>query len=350
MTRALAVACTIVALPVTAQQPPTQLTETRQAIAQETRRQLRSPDPKEVAWGAFRAAEYRFVEVVPEIVAALEAPSAPDGSERFATVSALLDSLVQLDASVPAAVLPLFWRDWPVQTAILSAKATGDRDQMLLDWLASSSGSEWFAAANVLLDTKPPGFAAELLRNLNLRLDITVSEAGNRMTGGGGGGSAGVADGIGFNPPGYPPHARYRFESGPRPGYVVLSTGPRTIYYTRTATYQGQFGISRTFISGPSDVERFDYLMSLLDPNARNSIGLRARTSEAVAWRDADHLNQRVSTLRENIIRQYQRLISALVSAKCLTETDADLRALPHIDVAIIDRRTNQSPPLPTIK
>ena len=99
-----------------------------QQALDEARAQLRSDKPNEVAWGAFRAAEYRLFNLMPDLTAKLAAPPTGDDREVYAVRAALLDSAVRLDAAVPASVVRSYWNDFPVQSAILFAKATGARD------------------------------------------------------------------------------------------------------------------------------------------------------------------------------------------------------------------------------
>lgn len=51
-----------------------------------------------VAWGAFRAAEPRIKEAVPELLAVLETPPDADALERHSVIGAVLDAAVQLNA------------------------------------------------------------------------------------------------------------------------------------------------------------------------------------------------------------------------------------------------------------
>jgi hypothetical protein len=75
-----------------------------------------------------------------------------------------------------------------------------------------------------------------------------------------------VGDGIGENPAGYPPHAQYRFEMGPRTGVVILTIGPHTVYYSRTVSTAFQYGVYEVSEGGPSDVDRLAYLRAMLGP------------------------------------------------------------------------------------
>src|SRR5262245_40496214 len=185
----------------------------RRGLTEQARTELQSNIPKDVAWGAYRAAQFQLGELNTELARALAAPPAAADPERFAMMSALLDAAVSQQTPVPAKVLRTLWKGWPVQTALLFPYATGDdRTAVLLDILDNSSGFEWKAAANLLAAAKAPGFAPRLLQKLRLTLSVDVSELGNKGQGGSIGGGIGVGDGIAVNPDGFPPMAWYRFE------------------------------------------------------------------------------------------------------------------------------------------
>jgi hypothetical protein len=159
------------------------------------RRQLQSDDLKEIAWGAFRAAEYRLDELNPEIASAIEhSPTDHLSIEQSTMLSALFDSAVQLDVAMPAAVLKRFWQAFPVQASVLLARATADREATLLDLASSTNGLRWFAVANALLDAKTPAFAPLLMKNLRFRVLVAVSEDGTRGAGEAAGSSGTIGD------------------------------------------------------------------------------------------------------------------------------------------------------------
>src|SRR5262245_23605029 len=69
----------------------------RAPTAADVRVRLHSDVPAEVAWAAFDAGTYQFVEAIPDLVAVLD--STPAGSsleERDFLAAAVLDSLIQL--------------------------------------------------------------------------------------------------------------------------------------------------------------------------------------------------------------------------------------------------------------
>ena len=328
-----------------------------QQALDEARAQLRSDKPNEVAWGAFRAAEYRLFNLMPDLTAKLAAPPTGDDREVYAVRAALLDSAVRLDAAVPASVVRSYWNDFPVQSAILFAKATGARDGVLLDLLTSATECRWFALANLLVQWRPSGLAVSanglvlnILTPIHLNLVVTVSEQGNAGSGGGAGG--GVGDGIGINPAGFPPRATYRFESGPSAGVAVLSTGPRVLYYSRTVSYGWQFAVSEVYIGGPTGAERLRYVQAYAFPEHEplDQVRQLGERYDSARWEGENALRGRIDDLRADMLQHYRDFLATLVARGRLTAADSQSLAQPAIDVRIVDARMDKSRPLPAIK
>jgi hypothetical protein len=200
----------------------------RVPVLGDVEKRLQSGVARDIAWGASLAAQYRLVGAVSVIATALQTP-VPDQIEKHSMISALLDALIQLDAHLPPREIEEYVDLFPVETMVLLRSSSTNRDNVLPGQLTTASGFRWYVAANTLLETTPPGFAAKILDKLTLHLAITISEDG-RTGSGSGVGSASVHDGIGVNPEGYPPKATYRFEAVPRSSHIVLSTGPHTVY------------------------------------------------------------------------------------------------------------------------
>jgi len=221
-----------------------------------------------------------------------------------------------------------------------------------LELLSSSQGYPWFAMANLLLEPCAAGFAAQILSPLRFSLTILVAESGSKESGfgmGAGGNSATVGHGIGQIPAGFPPLAWYRFEGfdGPhqRGGNIVLSSGPRSVYYSRVLNTTFQFGTSEVSSSGPSDEDRLKYLQWMSDRNGRP---LPVRRFERIEWRgEADFVDQ-ASALHDRVTFEYRSRLAGLVKAKCLSKEEAEL-ATPRIDVRVEDTRGNRSVALPRL-
>lgn len=313
-------------------------------FAQQVDRNLDSDDSRTVAWAAYNAGEYHLTSTVPKLQRILDSPPTSKAVERRALPDVVLDALIQLDAKLPASLVDRYVGERPVQAFVLLTNATG-RESVLLDRLKTSSGHQWFAAANVLLQDRASGLATHLLTTLRLHVTVTVSDSDQHVGRGSGSGAA-VGDGFGENPPGYPPRALYRFEIAPHAGFIVLSTGPHTVYYSRTIDTRLQFGVSEVRIGGPSDADRIEYLQAMLEPGTPPT--LRAETDVSIRWSTADALIGSVEQLRSDIEHRYQFLVGALVRANRLpNDVAATLR--PHVDVQVFDRRIDKSVPLPAI-
>ena len=313
------------------------------AIAADATRLLASADAKDVAWGAFTACQYHVVSAVPLITSALSRPLAGDRVAQEAAELVLLDALVQLDAKVPANVLQPLIARWPVPTSVLLANATGDRNEVLLPLVSSTDGAFWNGVANLLLVTRPPGFAMRLLTGLRLTLVVHVTNKAN-VGFGGGAGSSGEHSLDAALAAGFPPLADYRFTSA-RPGATVQSVGPRTVYYERRLQTQPTFSRFRySNPEGPSNTDRVDYLNALIGERR----ALEERTQPTVVWRGAAALRRTVAEHRESVEQRYRTALGSLVVRGLLSE--ADSRSLtPQIVVRVQDERDDKSQPLPTM-
>ena len=157
------------------QQPSTirsqPLDEVRRQVAQD----LESADPRRVAWGVYLAGVYQFTAAVSTLQRMLESPPAMTERERPAFVDVVLDALIQLNARLPAPLVARYAEMRPVQSLALLTNSI-DRDPTLLHLFSRTSGTPWYGLANLLLQDRAPGFAGQLLKTLQLRLNLTVSD------------------------------------------------------------------------------------------------------------------------------------------------------------------------------
>jgi hypothetical protein len=305
---------------------------------------LRSDTASEVAWGAFLAAQFQIKEAIPAIVDRLRALPEADRNGRAHVTAGLLDSLIQLGARVPAVALLAHYDQWPIHTLVLLGSAIDGRDAALVGVLRTADGERWYGAANLLLATNPPGFAAALLRGLTLRLAVTVSDSGNEGgVPGGVAGGGGVGDGIGQMPAGFPPYAHYSF--GRATGAILLAWGPTPVFYTRVVHNAFQFPLSASGIGGPNDRDRLQYLDEL---QGTERVTLYATEGASVRWTDERTFRSEVEDAKARLTGRYGRLIATLVKTGRLT--DGEAQALPaRIVVQVIDRRARASTSLPSV-
>ncbi len=314
---------------------------------------LRSGNPHDVAWAAFDAGALHIKEAVPAMIAVLDAPPSASDEERRALIGTLLDALVQIgsvpwrneSAFVPASTLAPYFDRYPVQTLVLLQRLGPERDQLLMDHFKSIRGGDmWFAVANLLLVRPPAGFASTVLKQLKLHLTIVVSDGGNIGQGSAHGGG-GIADGIGQRPKDFPPYAFYRFEDAAS-GASVLSTGPRTVYYSRTLFTDWQYPTATPIGGGPYDQDRLDYVAAILGRFER--LALRAQTSVSIRWRNERDYALKVANARQDIQLIYAEVLNRLVAEHHLT--DEERRSLPiQLTIEVNDQRTNRTEPLPSL-
>jgi hypothetical protein len=326
-------ACLAVAVTSPAAAQQAQSRPTFSASSADVSRLLRSADAKDVAWGAFTAAQFHVVEAAPLIAEALARPVAGDDRARSATELALLDALVQLEARVPAATLQPLVDRWPVPALILMANATGDRDAALLPLVSSTTGPLWHAVANLLVGNKPRGFAARLLTGLRLTLTVHVTTDPNSLLEGGLSGG-GEHMGPGWSAPGFPPLADYRF-SIEQPGATVLSVGPRRVYYARRMMKEPVFAHSNySSPTGPDVSDRVLYLNTLIN---RQNV-LREHTDRSIVWKSPREFCESLAEARRSVESAYRSVIQSLVFSGQLTE-DESRTLVPAITVGAHDHR-----------
>ena len=310
-------------------------------LADTIAQQLSSADARTIAWGAFSAGAYQRVEAIPRLEQLLESPPPIGLDEERAVVDVVMDALIQLNARVPARLVVPYVQRRPVQAFVLLSRAS-DREGVLLELLPQLSGMPWFAAANILLEDRSAGLAEHLIRTVKLRLTVHLTDTEGGGLGVGGGGFMGIGCGVGQDPPGYPPHAEYRFAFGPQRGLIVLAPGPRPVYYSRTVTSSFQYGVSELNIGGPNDEDRIEYLQKMAPDTA--GIPFRAHTFETVAWSTADALSKRVWELHSLVQRRFQYLVDRI---REFLPLPADLGEPSAIEVRIADERLDKGVPLP---
>ena len=180
---------------------------TIEPLEAEAKRLLASSDLRDRSWGAYLAGRFGLKDLVPEVLAVLD-PGWPFGAsgERDFLALAALDSLIQLKAKTPVEILLPLYEQTPDAVVILLANDPEGNQAALLS-LAEKPASyfRWLALSNLLAQTQAPGFAALVLRELRITVNVTVSDG---QIGGGVGSSFGSGiKGARFAQfrPGYPP-------------------------------------------------------------------------------------------------------------------------------------------------
>src|SRR5688572_12636035 len=180
----------------------------------EAARLLESQANAERAWGAYLAGRNGLKDLEPALVGTLSDPALADGPEEQIVRQAALDALIRLGAKVPAEHLRALPQNFADEVLILLALAPGENRGALLDSFTAMAGdsghdAHWLVAGNLLAETKAPGFAALLLRDLKVEADIAVMDwNGTYAFGTNGGGGCGCG-GSYKSPEDFPPVSYY---------------------------------------------------------------------------------------------------------------------------------------------
>jgi len=320
---------------------------------------LRSTSITEVAWAAFRAGAFEVTETVPALATALQSPPPGSQQEREYLAAAILDALAQMPfwpgrpgvtEVEPTAVAAHFDR-WPLQTVVVLGRIGPAADPVALDllrsWPARPSlrmGDAWFAIANLLIARAPIGFASLLLRDISFELHVTVRDQGEGAGLGSGYGGGAGADGIAQKPAAFPPHAEYQWDAA-RAGSILMSSGPRTLYYRRVLSWRDQFGVAFRSSTVTGD-DRLQYVAAIA--HRAGPFALRERTDQYLIWNGPDGFIRKVRGEQQRIATLYTLILTELVAAGRLTREEADALP-PHLVTVIDDARSKRTPPLPAV-
>lgn len=190
---------------------------------------LLSLDPHLIAWAADFARRRHDAQIVSEIPPVLEQWSLPvlvdsyqESSSHRRVVLALLDTLIQENATVPLNVIESVSRQFPAQALILIKRLpAGSTRPTLMTWTFGTddqiAGRQARAAAMLLSEAPDPEFVARVVRRAEQDLTVElVSTAG--MGFGSGGISVGCGDGGGMPPePRWPAVFVYRLREADAP-------------------------------------------------------------------------------------------------------------------------------------
>jgi hypothetical protein len=297
------------------------------------------------AWGAYLAQKNGLKQFTPNLIETLRALADDESPDAWLATSAVIDSLIQLEADVPADVVMSLKPRFTDHKVILLARNPLANKDALLELMRNNSNIVWRAAGNLLAGAKAPGLAALLLNRLHISVSIYVVDPG---TGGAGGGIGSGCAGDGFIavPKEYPPIGFYGLSEQPFRGYVVLAPGPTTIYYYRVVVNSGaQTGWGHSCGNLDYNQAVIEYLAMLLG-TVPDQVGLKSSESFSEEWRGAAALARRLRQIRSEVIARYHSVASRLVEAGLLTEVGAG-ELVPHIEVHVADLRVDKSVPLP---
>ena len=306
------------------------------------RKLLQSPDPRAQAWGAWYAGRDHLRQFIPLVQSVVAERASVASLEETAAAEVALDALIQIRASLPSQQLAVVHERRPAQALILASTANledEDVDSFLFAALATNDYNQWFAAANILLDRRTVGVASAIIRTIRLTVHVYVTRGDQ---GGGIGVGSGSGRGVGCGLGGrsgrnLPPVAEYRLGTVAIPGYVVLSTGPKTVYYQRIVTSGGSRGCVVVQRDGPTADDRLRYLAHLAKLN-EDALPIRGRDSREVSLPPGAAVDGALEHIRQEILTRWSVLAQALVHMSVLS-AEAAASDLPTIELIVHDQQ-----------
>lgn len=323
-----------------------------QELTGEVERLFASPLANERAWAAYLVAKYNLREFEPEVVKLLEPELPPYGGDEYYLRLVVLDSLIQMKTVIPGEQLADQFKTLPAQTLILlSMDPKGNGSTLLALMQEEKDMIPWLAMGNLLAETKAPGFAALLLRDLETQITVMVWDEANH---GGIIGSMGSSLGCGGEGIrsllGFPPIATYGLTHVARRGSSVLSAGMHPIYYFRVDpddTGRVHESASYQHIRRDLNPYRMDYIAGLLDTRA-GELALQLNPSFNVMWTGDESYRKDLARIRAAVETQFENLKARLVEKGALTSSeslDSKLKAIWRVS----DSRGNKTQPLPPL-
>ncbi len=329
--------------------------EASTALVAQATQLLDSEDIRGRTWGVFMAGQYHISALLPQLLAFLPPPgpevSVSDGQDCF--YRSLVDSLIRLNADIPADMLSQLYRHYPDESIILLARTSEDNQASLLSIFQRPMPTvRWQAIGNLLVEKKSAGFAALLMKQMK---EINVSIAVWNDNGGGGcGGSIGSGISERTVPEGFPPVALSSLTDKPERTVGVVASQPHPIYYQRWVFEPGD----RFRMASPGSVWdshygdgrdhfRFEYLALLLDERLED-VEFDSKPARSIRWMGPTDYVREVFTVCARALGQYDELVMRLAAYGLLTQSEVgNLNARVHLRVN--DFRENKGIPLPEI-
>jgi hypothetical protein len=276
---------------------------------------LKSKDPRLVAWGAYFARENNdtaALDLAAQLVKASLTQGGPDllspDWPHVEALSEVLDALIQRRVLLSADLLGYVSRSHPVQTIILlSILPPAEQTGNLMQWYggARPAGYEHLDRVSAMLLSKspPPSFAANILRNSEERLIISIvptNDTGVGILGGAGGGVC-LDSAINRPPAEWPELFSYHLTENDNAGIdpLLVESGGDRIYWQRSSPGRG-FRTCVGNVRGLTPETRHDLLAEML--------GVRG---EAMAWP-----TQKIVNIAKENDEQVQRRIGAAILAE----------------------------------
>lgn len=343
--------------------PPLPPTTVRSPFAGQALEYLRSSDPVEVAWGAFTAGKMGMREAVPTLIDFLRDSSTGDPDVRRFVHHQILDALVLLGARPPPELIAPFLDGPSHVPALLLAARDPERNAVALlesfeHWVFYERFLRLPAAAvgDLLCQVRSKGFAAKLLPSGKVQMTIEVWPPGKALARPGEGVGLTRAETVLRVPSGFPPYPHHALAMAhlerQRPGSLAL--GPVPVWFNREVLPVEPLDDGTEVVRAMSHdgflSRRYCELQWLSELT-----GLEA--GELTLPRDGIHDHEWIGPEeyvevavreRDELLRRYWRVVSALVESGALDRTEASALTM-EIEVRPVERRPDVIGPFPPL-
>jgi hypothetical protein len=242
-------------------------------------------------------------------------PDSPLDSEGYAYVQSLFDALIQLRASVPAAVMMPFEKFWRAEILIamngagtssdfllyrrtLSPDSEGALIEMREHQMRGDEEAEWAALNDLLFALDPKVGVEKALRDIRMTHEFCVSDQNALRADDG---SGGVGTSIRHFPKGFPPIALYQIRTHANPGDQVFLDQPIAAYYARVVVpTDGEVKWSTFEFHGASTSARqrtLEGLLEWLETPAKHQQGEIFHPWTAVDWQGTEGTRAAIESL-----------------------------------------------------
>jgi hypothetical protein len=311
-------------------------------------RLIKSSSSKDLAWAAYLIGQHELKEFEPALTELLDASPTDEWGWLVRTV--VMDSLIRLRINLPPERLMLLYEQFPDEVLIIMAREPEENRDALFSIARNPERSIcWVTACNLLEETKAPGFAEFLLRDLETEISLLVTDPGTIGAGSGGGyASSGCGPNMSEVPEDFPPIATYRLTDELSRDGVVIAPGPHPVLYDRDLNEPGIVHRPWSDKSIDWNEYRLEYLALLLE-RPTTELRLRKSYTHVITWANSKQYASEVIKIRESVIGDFEDLKKRLIDKERLTNSEAE-ELKPNMILNVIDARKNKTVPLPEIQ
>jgi len=325
---------------------------------------LVSGDPLREAWGAHDAMVAHDERLIPELLSLAsqwqplsrqvvdeshpEELSPRQKDQRDAT-AAVLDALIQMKGSVPADTLRNLAPDFGNDVAVLlSRMPSGEVEPLAFDLYhlpTPHTGGLQYVSAAILALHPVPGFAADMLANIDVKARVYAVLPGSGPFGGGTSGSCGLApDG---SRKGWPMTGQYALSRQESNGAILLVAGIDPVYATRQESmrYRGD-DCGFSWGVGLGSGERLRLIAEMLGI-APETIPWKTDIQTSIEFQSIDQFDRDLLAFAAGEQHMYRSTVSALASRGLLTSAEAQAEILPKLMLRLEDMRGQGAAPIP---